>query len=125
MRDYLTVRNGILAFAYLAPAMLAFARRNEPDAHPAWRVLILNLLLGWTIISDGTSQPDHTINAHVIVPAGGFAVLGRGADVTPDNTVMSTQIADLRLVEKNHGSVRDATTRGWVPRLMNIAGGPF
>lgn len=50
MQGYLTVRNGILAFAYLAPAILAFARRNEPNACPAWRVLVLNLLLGWTII---------------------------------------------------------------------------
>jgi DNA/RNA endonuclease G (NUC1) len=39
-------------------------------------------LMGWLIISQGTNQPDHTINAHVVVPAGGYAVLGRGADET-------------------------------------------
>jgi DNA/RNA endonuclease G (NUC1)/chitodextrinase len=33
---------------------------------------------GWTIVSQG--QPNHTIAASLIVPAGGFAVLGRGAD---------------------------------------------
>ena len=37
-------------------------------------------LNGWTIISGGTSQPNHTISTDVIVPAGNFAVLGRGAD---------------------------------------------
>jgi DNA/RNA endonuclease G (NUC1) len=37
-------------------------------------------LQGWTIVSGGTSQPDHTINQSLVVPAGGFAVLGRGAD---------------------------------------------
>lgn len=49
----------------------------------------------------------------------------RSEDVTPDNTVLSTQLADLRIVEKNSGAVRDAATRGWVPRLLNMGGGPF
>jgi flagellar L-ring protein precursor FlgH len=49
----------------------------------------------------------------------------RGTDVTPDNTVLSTQIAELRIVEKNHGAVRDATKRGWVPRILTFGGGPF
>lgn len=35
-------------------------------------------LQGWTIVSTG--QPNHTIASNVIVPAGGFAVLGRGHD---------------------------------------------
>jgi len=37
-------------------------------------------LQGWTIITGGTSQPDHIITSSVIVPAGGYAVLGRGND---------------------------------------------
>jgi flagellar L-ring protein precursor FlgH len=49
----------------------------------------------------------------------------RSVDVTADNTVLSTQVADLKIVEKNRGAVRDATTRGWVPRILNFAGGPF
>ncbi len=49
----------------------------------------------------------------------------RSIDVSPDNTVLSTQIADLRIVEKNKGSVRDSTTRGWAPKLLNFQGGPF
>jgi DNA/RNA endonuclease G (NUC1)/PKD repeat protein len=44
-------------------------------------------LNGWKIISGGTSQPDHTINADVIVPAGGYAVLGRGGDITRNGGV--------------------------------------
>jgi DNA/RNA endonuclease G (NUC1) len=35
---------------------------------------------GWTIISAGTNQPNHVINQSLVVPAGGYAVLGRGAD---------------------------------------------
>lgn len=37
-------------------------------------------LKGWRIVSNG--QPNHTIGSNVIVPAGGFAVLGRGADLS-------------------------------------------
>ncbi len=45
----------------------------------------------------------------------------RSGDVTPDNTVLSTQIAELQLVEHNAGAVRDATTRGWVPKILDYA----
>ncbi|MBA3852842.1 MAG: hypothetical protein C0503_00415 [Gemmatimonas sp.] len=37
-------------------------------------------LQGWRILSGGSGQPAHTISAAVIVPAGGYAVLGRGFD---------------------------------------------
>ena len=43
----------------------------------------------------------------------------RASDVTPDNTVLSTQVADLRITVKNTGAVRDATTRGWVTRVLD------
>ncbi len=42
----------------------------------------------------------------------------RSEDVTPDNSVLSTQLAELVLIERNQGAVRDATKRGWVPRLL-------
>ena len=48
----------------------------------------------------------------------------RSEDVTPDNSVLSTQIAELVLIEKNKGSVRDETKRGWIPRLLGEVG-PF
>jgi DNA/RNA endonuclease G (NUC1)/PKD repeat protein len=40
---------------------------------------------GWTISSDG--QPDHAISSSVVVPAGGFAVLGRSNDPTRNGGV--------------------------------------
>jgi flagellar L-ring protein FlgH len=43
----------------------------------------------------------------------------RSEDVTPANTIFSTQIAEMVLVEKNSGALRDATTRGWIPRLLD------
>ncbi len=43
----------------------------------------------------------------------------RSEDVTPDNSILSSQIAELTLVEKNQGAVRDATRRGWIPRALD------
>lgn len=45
----------------------------------------------------------------------------RSEDVTPANTILSTQIAEMVLVEKNSGAMRDATQRGWIPRLLDWA----
>jgi len=48
----------------------------------------------------------------------------RSEDVTATNSILSTQIANLVLVEKNKGAVRDATTRGWIPKILDF-GKPF
>ena len=45
----------------------------------------------------------------------------RSEDVTPDNSVLSTQVAELVLIEKNAGAVRDAARRGWIPRILDWA----
>ena len=42
----------------------------------------------------------------------------RSVDVTPDNTILSTQLADLRIDVQNEGAVKDAATRGWIPKLL-------
>jgi flagellar L-ring protein precursor FlgH len=43
----------------------------------------------------------------------------RKEDVTADNTVLSTQLADKTVVVDNQGALRSATTRGWIPRLID------
>ena len=48
----------------------------------------------------------------------------RALDITPDNTVLSSQLYDKDLRVKNSGAVRDSTKRGWVPRLLDWAN-PF
>jgi flagellar L-ring protein precursor FlgH len=42
----------------------------------------------------------------------------RSGDVTPDNTVLSTQVADMVVDVANHGAVKDATKRGWITKLF-------
>jgi len=44
----------------------------------------------------------------------------RDLDVTPDNTVLSTQLSDKRIVFKHTGAVHDATQRGWIPRVLDL-----
>ncbi|MDB5327699.1 MAG: flgH [Phycisphaerales bacterium] len=48
----------------------------------------------------------------------------RVQDITPDNTVLSTQLFDFDVRKSHSGAVRDATKRGWVPRLLDWAN-PF
>jgi flagellar L-ring protein precursor FlgH len=44
----------------------------------------------------------------------------RSADVTPDNTVLSTQLAELVVDVENSGAIKDAATRGWLTRLLDL-----
>lgn len=44
----------------------------------------------------------------------------RVEDVLPDNTVLSTQMFDKDVTSSNKGAVRDATKRGWVPKLLDV-----
>ena len=48
----------------------------------------------------------------------------RAADVTADNTLLSTQMYDLELEKSHKGAVRDTTKRGWIPKLLDAVN-PF
>lgn len=43
----------------------------------------------------------------------------RKEDVTADNTVLSTQIADKDVVVANKGALRSAASRGWISRALD------
>lgn len=45
----------------------------------------------------------------------------RGQDVTPQNTVLSTQVADLKISAQHTGAAHDATQRGWLKRGLDWA----
>jgi flagellar L-ring protein precursor FlgH len=44
----------------------------------------------------------------------------RAEDVTPQNTVLSTQLADARINIQHSGPARDATRRGWLARFWDL-----
>lgn len=43
----------------------------------------------------------------------------RVEDVTADNSVLSTQMFDKNLVKSTKGDVRNASRRGWIPKLLD------
>jgi len=44
----------------------------------------------------------------------------RKEDVTADNTVLSTQVADKEVVVSNKGALRSAASRGWIAKLVDL-----
>lgn len=44
----------------------------------------------------------------------------RAEDVTPDNTLLSTQLYDLELQKNSKGDVRSSTERGRLPKLLDF-----
>jgi len=44
----------------------------------------------------------------------------RAEDITPDNTVLSTQLYDKSVTKKHTGAVRDTTKRGFIPRFFDF-----
>jgi flagellar L-ring protein precursor FlgH len=46
--------------------------------------------------------------------------IARAEDVTADNTVLSTQLADFNLRKTHKGNVRNATKKGFIPKLLDV-----
>ena len=44
----------------------------------------------------------------------------RSDNVTPDNTILSTQVADLEITKNSTGSIKDATKRSWLHKLADF-----
>ena len=44
----------------------------------------------------------------------------RKEDVTADNTILSTQVADKDVVVTNQGALRAIAQRGWIPKLLDF-----
>ena len=43
----------------------------------------------------------------------------RAEDVTPDNTLLSTQLANLTVNKQTSGEVRDGTKSGWLNTIID------
>lgn len=43
----------------------------------------------------------------------------RKEDVTPDNTILSTQIAEVEIKVRSTGALRASSSRGWIPKLLD------
>lgn len=49
----------------------------------------------------------------------------RPEDIGPDNTVLSTRVADARIAYTGRGTLADANTQGWLARFFNSKWMPF
>jgi len=49
----------------------------------------------------------------------------RPSDISPDNTVMSSRMADARITYSATGALADAQEQGWVSRMFNSPWWPF
>lgn len=49
----------------------------------------------------------------------------RPQDITPDNTVVSSKVADARISFGGRGSLNNSTKQGWGDRIMNSPWWPF
>lgn len=49
----------------------------------------------------------------------------RPMDITPDNTVLSTKLADARITYAGKGELADSTSQGWLTRILHSPWMPF
>ena len=54
-----------------------------------------------------------------------LAGIVRPEDVTPDNTIKSSQIANANIVYGGNGPIADANKKGWLQRIVDSAWFPF
>ena len=118
------------------------SRRRQPDGSPATTFTYYNDYKG-----DGTYNRNDALTTRItarvidVKPNGNLVLEGkdeirwddegytitlvgecRSKDVTPENTVLSTQITNRQVVVKSHGAVRDGTKRGWIQKGLDFFG---
>jgi len=54
-----------------------------------------------------------------------IAGIVRPADIRPDNTILSTQVADAQVSYAGTGALADANSQGWMSRFFNSSWWPF
>lgn len=79
---------------------------------------VIDIKPNGNLVVQGRSELRFDDEKSVITIAG----VCRKEDITPDNTILSTQIGDLTIRSNNEGSLRDTTKRGvltWLIDLIN------
>jgi flagellar L-ring protein precursor FlgH len=66
------------------------------------------------LVVEAKGQIQHDEELHTITLTGTC----RKEDVTPDNSVLSTQLADKSIKILTEGALKNNSTRGWIPRLV-------
>ncbi len=67
------------------------------------------------LVVEAKSSVQHDDQQHMMTLTGTC----RSIDITPDNTVLSTQVSDLDIKIATKGSIRNATRPGWLGTLVD------
>lgn len=68
------------------------------------------------LVFEGRAKITHDDEVSIITITG----ICRKEDVTADNTVLSTQVADKEIKIDNQGALRAASSRGWIPKILDL-----
>jgi flagellar L-ring protein precursor FlgH len=79
-------------------------------------VRIIDVKPNGTLVLEGRAKVTHDDEVSSITLTG----LCRKEDVTADNTILSTQMADKVVTIDNEGALRSASSRGWLHKLMDL-----
>lgn len=69
-----------------------------------------------TIIVEARSEITHDDEFQRLILSGTC----RAEDITADNSLLSTQLFDLKVKRNSKGNVRNATRKGWLPKLLDV-----
>jgi flagellar L-ring protein precursor FlgH len=100
-----------------------YANDRQADASQA-RQDSLSLRISGTVVDvkpNGTMVVEATAHITVDKEEQLFRLSGvcRVEDLTVDNTILSTQLADLTISKQTRGEVRDGTKRGWLNQFID------
>ncbi len=77
---------------------------------------IIDVKPNGVLILEAKARVQHDDEVSVVTVTGGC----RKEDVTADNTILSTQLVDKTIAVENSGALREATTRGWILRFLEL-----
>ena len=98
-----------------------FDQRNDAEAEREESLTtritakIIDVKPNGNLIFEATKTIRHDDEVSTMTLTGGC----RKDDVTPDNTVLSTQVANLSIAVKNSGNIRNATRQGWAGTIFD------
>lgn len=99
-----------------------FNQRNTGEADREDRLTtritakVIDVKPNGNLVFEAGSSLLHDEEEHSMTLTGGC----RSIDVTPDNTILSTQVADLDIKVKTRGGVRRATQQGWIGKIYDF-----
>ena len=123
---------------------------GQPFTHNGREILNNQVAMGNDFTGDGSSSQSNSLSGSItvfvaqVLPNGNLVIRGekkltlnqgdeylritgivRPMDVTPDNTVASTKVANAEIFYSGDGSINDANRMGWLARFFNGPLWPF